>query len=232
MATDSFTNTNATEIGAHTAGGNTWVGLNRTDPIGQIVSNQLRFGEYAGISARCSNSSSDFCQAVAKGGNYEPNTKSVHVRSSLTANGYQLTIGSIVGDTIEFIRLSKNEANLASMDITSMAKSRLVDHTLAIKATVSGSNIEIRGYIDGTQLTWDWTNADTEAPSLVYTDLAAHTPLSAGNPGITVYFEDGMVDANSGMDDFTDTESGGGGGSLLKSRGMNGGFIDMNGGLQ
>lgn len=233
MASDSFTNTDHTAIGSHTAGGVTWAAIGgNAEAIGEIMSNQLRFGDLFSISARASSSSSDFCQVVIKAGTYVAQTKSVHVRSSASALGYQLRIDGITGDNIDSVSLYKNELFLTFADVSGLSKSRLVDHTLAIKATPSGGDVQIKGYIDGTEITFDASSASNPASSTTYTDLAAETPLAAGNPGLTVAFETGMVDANSGLDDWTDTQGGGGGGAIRKATGMSGGFSDLSGGLE
>src|ERR1051325_5846734 len=90
MPTDSFTNTNFLPVEDHTAGGNTWAGLANVTVFGQISSNQLGFGEAFGVACRAANSTSDFCQVVCKGGDYDGNTKSVLVRSSESVRGYEL----------------------------------------------------------------------------------------------------------------------------------------------
>lgn len=230
MASDSFTNTNMTPIGSHTAGGNTWIRMASAEPLGFVVGNQLGWGEGVGVSCRASNSSSDFCQVLVKGGAYIAGTKCIHVRAGDSNRGYELQIGGITGDTITEIYLKKDEAVLTWVEGLSL--SRLVDHTLAIKAVASGGDVRLYGYIDGVQITWLHQDSNVEAPSLYFTDLAANTPLVGGNPGISVLFEDGMTDAVSRMDDWTDTESGGGGAPPIKERGADGGFVDLSGGLE
>lgn len=231
MATDSFTASNNTEIGAHSAGGNTWVGLATAEPIGKINDNQLGYGDGFTVSARASNSSADFSQVVIKAGSYVAGTKSVHVRASLANQGYQLQVTGISGDAITQLALKKNEAYLTVADTTALSKSRLVDHTLAIKATASGGDVQLKGYIDGTEVTFEDTSSTNDADSTTFTDLAANTPLSAGNPGVTVPFEDGMNDAASRLDDWTDVEPSGGS-TKNRSRGTGGGFVDLCGGLE
>jgi hypothetical protein len=233
MASDSFTNANFTPVEEHTAGGNTWAGLANVTVFGQISSNQLGFGEAFGIACRASNSTSDFCQVVCKGGDYDGNTKSVLVRSSGSVRGYELMLGDLSGDTIQYVFLKKNEVYLTHADITGLGKSRLVDHTLALKAIPSGSDVQLKGYLDGVELMFLDSSASDSANSTTYTDLAAESPLAAGNPAIAVAFDVNMDDANSRLDDWTDTEGGGGGGTnyLARARGATGGFNEMTGGF-
>lgn len=221
MASDSFTAANNTEVGSHTAEGNTWAGLGIASPVGKINDNQLGFGDGFGVSARASNSSADFSQVVFKSGTYVDATKTVHVRSSGSSQGYYLRANLVSGDTMS-LSLWKHDTWLSG---SNASFSRLSDHTVAIKAIPSGGDVQLKGWLDGVELTFD------ESASTTFTDVAANSPLAAGNPGISVVFETGMTDANSRLDDWTDTESAGGG-NVARSRGMNGGFVDMSGGLQ
>jgi hypothetical protein len=233
MASDTFTDTNFTPIEDHTSEGNTWAALGDSIPRGQISSNQLGFGESIAVGARATNSTSDFSQAVAKAGDYDPYAKSVHVRTTASNKGYQLQIGDMTGDIIDFIFLRKNESYLTHAVISGLSKSRLVDHTIAIKATQSGSDVELQGWLDGELIEWEDSSSADGTNSTTFTDLAADTPLPTGNPGLSVAFEANMDDANSRMDDWTDTEGGGGGGSVVhRSIGMGGGYVDMCGGLE
>lgn len=223
MATDSFTAANGTDISAHTAGGNTWAGMGGGAALGTINDGQLGFGEGFGVAARASNSSSDYSQVVLKGGNYVGATKAVHVRSNASNDGYELRIGSITTDTVTSLHLWKNNASFLSGVTVSF--SRLTDHTLAIKAIPSGSDVQLKGYVDGTEVTFQETGTTT------FTDVAANSPLAAGNPAISVKFEDGMNDANSRLDDWTDVDPSGAG-TKPRPRGMDSGFVDLCGGLE
>lgn len=232
MASDSFTDTNDTEIGSHTAGGVTWGAQNGNAlAIGKINSNQLGYGDGFGVSCRASSSSADFCQVTMKAGSYVADTKSVHVRCSASTAGYQLRVAGFTGDTLTGLILYKNEAFLTTADVTAMGKSRLSDITLALKATPAGGDVQLKGYIDGVEVTFAESSASNGSPSTTYTDLAAETPLASGNPGLSVSFESGMDDANSRLDDWTDTQSSGGSAPRASS-GLNGGMADMSGGLQ
>lgn len=232
MATDSFTAANDTEIGSHTAGGNTWAAMGGNAlAIGKINSNELGFGDGFAVSARVSTSSADYCQVTMKAGSYVADTKSVHVRASASVLGYQLRVAGFTGDTISSINLYKNEAFLTNADVSGLSKSRLADHTFAIKATPSGGDVQIKGYLDGTEITFNDSSATDDSNSTTYTDLASETPLASGNPALSVSFETGMDDANSRLDDWTDVQAGGGG-YVPKSRGMSGGYVDMSGGFE
>ena len=211
MASDSFTATNGTALQDHTGGGVTWAGINIMDTQGQIQSNvACAGGDYASVSARASNSTVDYSQVVFKAGAYAGESKAVNVRSTGSTQGYWLQVNSVVGDNITAFFLIKGDGiGLTLVDLSGSPISRLSDHTVAIKATTVGSDVQIQAWIDGSPVTFEKTDNDTETPSTTFTDLAANTPITAvGNPGFLCYFFEGIDASNSGFDDWTDVEPG------------------------
>jgi hypothetical protein len=205
MASDSFTNTNGVALASHAAGGNTWSGCGQSDASGEIIDGTAAadLSDYFSVSARATNSSSDYSQIVFKAGDYGNESKNVHVRASGTNRGYWVQVYEVTGDNITTLLLRKDEGFLTSCVVSI---SRLVDHTFAIKATTVAGGVELRGYVDGSLLTWGDTSSEDETDSQVFTDLNANTPIASGNPGFSCYFFDDISSTNSAFDDWTDTE--------------------------
>lgn len=205
MATDAFTNTNGVALSAHVAGGNTWAGCGQADANGEILNNTVvaDASDFFTVSARATNSSSDYSSILFKGGAYDSESKTVNVRSSATTPGYYMQVYEVTADNITLVTLRKGDEFLSGF---SASINRLVDHTFAIKATAVAGGVELRGWIDGSPVTWNETDANTATPSQVFTDLTAQTPLPAGNPGFVVGFYGTIGPTNSGMDTWTDTE--------------------------
>lgn len=212
MTTDTFTASDGTALSAHTAAGITWGGLDSGVADGVINDGAAGGNEVDvfTVRARATNLSGDFAQITLKGGNYPVPSKSIHVRCGAAAKGYQVQVSELSGDTITHLYLLRNEGFLTAAVITGLSKSRLTDHTLAVRATTVGGGVEIRAYIDGTQVTWADTEPGNETPGTVFLDPTANTPITSGNPGFSFLFETPWTQANSAFDDFTDEESVGG----------------------
>lgn len=217
MASDSFTAADGTPLDTHSAGGVTWGGgAGQPGCAGKVIGNVAcaDASDYFSVSARATSSSVDYSQVVFKAGAYPVESKAVAVRASDSTQGYWLQVTGVSGDNITGFSLFKaSGTTLTGVDLSGSPVSRLVDHTVAIKATTVGGDVQIQAWLDGSPLTFEDTDNDTETPSTTFTDLSTATPITAaGNPGFMCFFFDGIDASNSAFDDWTDVESGGGGG--------------------
>lgn len=204
MASDSFTDVTGTDLGSHTAEGITWAAMGFAEPQGEIDSNMAGGGtEFFNVAVRASNLTGSYSQIVFKGGTYGAESKGIHVRAGASSQGYNILAAELTGDTITHLYLRKEDGFLAAATVSI---SRLVDHTVAIKATTVGSDVELRGWLDGAPLTWSSTAAGNEIPGEVFTDVAADTPILSGNPAFSYPFGSGFDQASSRFDNFTDVE--------------------------
>ncbi len=205
MATDAFTNTNGTLLSAHVAGGNTWAPLLLAEVQGEIISNQANCGSGFNVGARASNSTAGFSQIVFKAGDYGAESKCVHVRAGAAQAGYWIQCyDAPSGNTFATLTLRKADGFLTSANVS---MNRLVDNTVAIKVTTVGSDVQILGFLNGAALTWNESLPGFDGPpSVTFTDTAANTPITSGNPGFSWLFSDGLDTDNSSFDNWTDTE--------------------------
>lgn len=215
MATDAFTNTNGTHLDAHVAGGNTWVGAGSAAAFGEIQNNAAcaDASDFFSVSARAANSNVPFSQVVFKAGNYADGSKRVHVRSNDSSAGYYVQV-SVSGGNITGFSLWHGDATFITGTSGMTPVSQASDHTVALKATTVGGNVELRMYLNGTQLTWEDTLKGNGVPGMVFTDESTNTPTpitsdTGRSPGFSCDFFDTpepISATNSAFDNWTDVE--------------------------
>ena len=219
MASDSFTNSNGTALSTHDANWSTVTGF--TGSV-TIQSNQARGPDFANSAYRYTASSSDDSQVVKKAqaalGN---NRYGVSVRMGSASIGYSLRLRTLSGDNFTEAAIYKHTTFVGSGSISA---SRLSDITLRVQATTNGSDQDIRAWVNGSAVTFGYSEAGTTYSGTVLTDPSANTPITSGAPGF-IANNGSAAQAETYFDDWDDLLGGDPEGSLIQGKLLRGGLL-------
>ena len=167
MATDDFNNTNGTALFTHNSD---WAHADSQVDEAEIQSNGCQpAGDWDLCAHRNTTSTEDTSEAVFVGhAGTLREARSVNIRMSATVEGYAVALTNISGSNYTGISIYREGVWQAST--TSLSIDGTVNQTVKITAEVSGPNLVIRGYINGTE-------------EVNWTDTA---PLSSGNSGFVL----------------------------------------------